>query len=573
MTADLLQKTTRSLSQVLFSYLPDQTVDLHGGVWQVIDWADARFVAVDDEVVRREVAHAAYPWTAAGADSGLGEHLQARREMQVVTPSDSGVEVSRFPELFRCKSCGRLADRSDGTCVCGGKARGQLPFVAYHRCGRAETPWVPSCPTHHQLRLRRLPGTTRTADLIFDCPVCSHEILRGFPWRKCDCAYGGTLDYNVHRAAVVYTPRSTVIVNPPDPAVAAQLRAPAAADLTLRWALNGMRDKGPLDAAPSIDGFIALFEAQGFDTETAKAMADAAAAKAGGRIAVAPADIDLSTDEREGAFEGALRLAYAVSGGRVRLDELAARSGPGARARYEQLYPPAIHEAGFEEVELLETFPVLTTVFGYTRGEATAGRSTLRPFRASDGSIRLHAIKAETEGLLFRLDPLHVATWLAARGHLASAPTNPFEARLAIIRSCEIPRAGEDPALATAGADLLRLIHSMSHRLIRKIAAFAGIERDSLSEYLVPLHLGFVIFAASRGDFVLGGLQALFENDLDKALREVVHGEPRCPLDPGCTRNGSACAVCLHVGEPSCRYYNQFLARTALFGSFGFLTP
>jgi len=257
----------------------------------------------------------------------------------------------------------------------------------------------------------------------------------------------------------------------------------------------------------------------------------------------------------------------------MRLDELAAHSSPGARARYEQLYPPAIAEAGISEVELLETFPILTTVFGYSRGEATAGLSTLRPFRGSDGSIRLHAIKSETEGLLFRLDPLRVATWLAAHGHLASVPTSAFDARLAIIRSCEIPRAGQDPALATPGADLLRLIHSLSHRLIRKIAAFAGIERDSLSEYLVPVHLGFVIFAASRGDFVLGGLQALFENDLDKALREVVHGEPRCPLDPGCMRNGSACAVCLHVGEPSCRFYNQFLDRTTLFGSSGFLTP
>src|SRR5438309_1480289 len=88
------------------------------------------------------------------------------------------------------------------------------------------------------------------------------------------------------------------------------------------------------------------------------------------------------------------------------------------------------------------------------------------------------------------------------------------------------PAAVPDPALDTPGADLLRLIHSLSHRIIRKISAFAGIEREALSEYLVPLHLGFVVFAASRGDFVLGGLQALFENDLDKALREVVHGEP-----------------------------------------------
>lgn len=562
---------TRGLSQALFSFLPDQTADLEGGVWQVANWADAKYVAVDDDVVRREVARAAYPWTAANADSGLADHLLARRDMQVVTPSDSGIEVSRFPELFRCKNCSRLSTSNDNPCQCGSNNRAQLPFVAFHRCGRAETPWIPTCPTHKQVRLRALPGSTRTADLIFDCPVCSQEIRRGFPFLKCDCSWGGTLEYNVHRAAVVYTPRSTVIVNPPDPAVAVQLRAPAAADLTLRWALGGMRENGPLDAAPSIDGFVAMFEAQGFDSQTARAMAEAAAAQAGTQISSGPADLNLADDLREEAFEAALKLAYAASGGRVRLDELAARSGPSARARYQQLYPPAIHEAGLDDVELLETFPVLTTVFGYTRGEAAAGRSTLRPFRADDGSIRLHAIKAETEGLLFRLDPLRVAAWLANRGHLNSPPTDPLQARLAIIRNCEIPRAGEDPALATPGADLLRLIHSLSHRIIRKIAAFAGIERDALSEYLVPLHLAFVVFAASRGDFVLGGLQALFENDLDKALREVVHGEPRCALDPGCTRNGSACAVCLHVGEPSCRYYNQFLARTTLFAPDGYL--
>lgn len=563
----------RSLSQALFSFLPDQTADLEGSVWQVTSWADARFVAVDDDVVRREVARAAYPWTVAMADSGLADHLLARHDMQVVTPSDSGIEVSRFPELFRCKNCGRLSDNDRGSCQCGDQRRAQLPFVAYHRCGRAETPWIPTCPTHKQVRLQRLPGTTRTADLVFDCPVCNREIIKGFPWIKCDCSYGGTLDYNVHRAAVVYTPRTTVIVNPPDPIVAAQLRAPSAADLTLRWALGGMQENGPLATAPSIDGFIAIFETQGFDTQTARAMAEAAAAQAGNRISTAPGDLDLGEEAKAEAVEAALKLAYAVSGGRVRLDEMAASSGPSARARYEQLYPPAIREGGLEEVELLETFPVVTAVFGYTRGEAAAGSSTLRPFRAADGGIRLHAIKAETEGLLFRLDPRRVAAWLAARGHLSTNPPDPYQARLAILSICQIPRAGEDTALSTPGADLLRLIHSISHRIIRKISAFAGIERDALSEYLIPLHLGFVVFAASRGDFVLGGLQALFEHDLDKALREVVHGEPRCALDPGCARNGSACAVCLHVGEPSCRYYNQFLARTTLFGPNGYLTP
>ena len=34
------------------------------------------------------------------------------------------------------------------------------------------------------------------------------------------------------------------------------------------------------------------------------------------------------------------------------------------------------------------------------------------------------------------------------------------------------------------GGDLLTLLHSYAHRTIRRLAAFAGIERDGLAEYL-----------------------------------------------------------------------------------------
>lgn len=95
-------------------------------------------------------------------------------------------------------------------------------------------------------------------------------------------------------------------------------------------------------------------------------------------------------------------------------------------------------------------------------------------------------------------------------------------------------------------------------------------DRDALSEYLVPEHLAFVVFSSSRGDFTLGGLQAVFEQDLHRLLDDIVGGERRCALDPTCTKHGSACVACLHVGEPSCRCFNQHLSRDALFGSKGY---
>jgi hypothetical protein len=115
------------------------------------------------------------------------------------------------------------------------------------------------------------------------------------------------------------------------------------------------------------------------------------------------------------------------------------------------------------------------------------------------------------------------------------------------------------------------MIHSLAHRTIRLLAVHAGIERNSLSELLVPSHLGFYLYASARGDFVLGGLQAVFESELDTFLKVLLHDEHRCALDPGCERGGAACTACLHIGEPSCRLYNAQLSRTTLFGPEGYL--
>ena len=83
----------------------------------------------------------------------------------------------------------------------------------------------------------------------------------------------------------------------------------------------------------------------------------------------------------------------------------------------------------------------------------------------------------------------------------------------------------------------------------------------------------FVVYAASRGDFVLGGLQAVFETSLNRFLEDFLTGEWRCALDPGCRSGGGACMACLHLGEPSCRWFNRFLDRSSLFGEHGFLDP
>jgi hypothetical protein len=186
----------------------------------------------------------------------------------------------------------------------------------------------------------------------------------------------------------------------------------------------------------------------------------------------------------------------------------------------------------------------------------------------------MYGYRSDTEAFLIRLDPVRVADWLLARGHAlpgwSAGDTDAQTARLAMLADVDIPHRQDAPA-PTVGGDLLKLVHTYAHRFIRQAAVLCGIDRDALSEYLLPGHLAFFVYAAARGDFVLGGMQAVFESNLDDLLTEFVEAEHRCPLDPGCARGSGACSACVHLGEPSCRWFNRFLDRRVLFDRDGYL--
>lgn len=564
-------KTNRGVGQVVFNFLPDQTADLGGAIWRVARWSEPRVVAVDGDIVRAEVLRSIYPWAANGRDSGLAEELRSGAEVTVIAPNqDGGVAVESFPRNYRCVVCGRLEQSDERPCRCGADAWRQFAFVTYHECGKSDTPWIPRCKEHKQVRVD-VPTSAATSDLIFECPVCKAQTSKGFPYLNCECG-AGTIKYNVHRAAVVYTARSTVIVNPPTQAKAAALRAAGARDRVLAWVLAGMEEDEPLSGDQTAASLIAQLVESGLDEQVAKKMASVAVQESGGKVKEHSLELPaLSRELEEPAVDSALSLAYATAGGRTRLRDITRSAGPEMQARYLHSYPAGIASGGLLEVELLDDFPVLDAVYGYSRGGGGAGETTLRPFRAQGGNLRIHGHLSHTEGLLFRLDPVRVGRWLELRGLIDKTPTDPTQARSVVLEQAVIPRAGEIVDVATVGTEVLGLVHSYAHRVMRRASAFCGIDRDSLSEYLVPLHLAFIVYASTRGDFVLGGLQALFEHDLDHALEDVVCGEHRCALDPGCSNNGAACVACLHVGEPSCRYFNQFLSRQMLFGPTGYL--
>lgn len=561
-------RVERGASQVLFGLLPGQTADLDGRIWKVSAWIDPVPLALDQDALRASLLAAIAPWAASGKDDGVEQELRSRTTVEVLQLNlDRGVLVEPFPQQWRCKTCGSIARSGAETCRCGGTSRAQMQFVTYHTCGASGEPRLPRCSVHNSVAVR-LPGTATARELRIFCPQCLRPLTQGgFPFQSCTCGDGG-MSVTVHRAAVVYSPHFAVLVNPPDPADAARLRAAGGGARALEWVLDGMTSDDPTAGRQTRAGFIEQMRQSGLSEATAERFAQQAV-ESGEIDSGSAAGVVLPDVVRDKAHEEALSIASAIHGGRTRVADMVAGTTPPLRTLYEGAYGDAMRHARLDGVDLLANFPVATLAFGYTRGDMSPGAARMVPFR-DRGHIRTYGSLSRTEALLFRLDPMSVYEHLTARGHSLPPVADPRAARTALLERMRIPFPTEEQ-YQPLGADLLRLVHSYAHRAIRRLATFAGIERDGLAEYLLPHHLSFVVYAASRGDFVLGGLQAVYETALHRFLDDLVDGESRCALDPGCRSGGGACMACLHLGEPSCRWFNRFLNRSDLFGAHGFL--
>ncbi|AIP50384.1 Uncharacterised protein [Burkholderia pseudomallei] len=557
----------RSGSQILFGHLPDQTVDADGRIWKVKRWNDPRVEsAIDVSALREELIRAAYPWKERQQDGGFVDDLYAQRSVRVRSlNNEEGVWCEPFPRLYLCQACRRLHDEPMGRCQCGStRSRGQLPFVGFHDlCGAIKTPYVAKCRTHGQ-RAVRFPGTASAAELVFYCPVCNAFIQRGFG-AACDCDQGGTLSFTVHRSGAVFKPRGISMINPPRREILNTIEQAGGGERALQWVLDGMKGSRVTESAPtrSPESVRKMLEDRGFDAATIDAMLAAMAPAEGmGESQSLVLDPQLRTD----AERQAKQIALATYESRLTLSDLHGRAQNTAlRNLYEHEYPRALARAGLERVELIDRFPVLTAQFGYTRGPATPGDSRLRTYRDSNGDYSIYGELIQTEALLFRLRPEMIQRWLIDSGEQMTPAAQSIDAAQSILGAmAPIDRPNEVTKKVT------ELVHSFSHALIKRAAVYAGIERSALSELILPTAFSFFVYATARGSFVLGGLQALFESELHMLLDALVDDEHRCALDPGCEDTGAACAVCLHLGEPSCSMFNTALSRKALAGGHGF---
>jgi len=245
-------------------------------------------------------------------------------------------------------------------------------------------------------------------------------------------------------------------------------------------------------------------------------------------------------------------------------------------------------QMGLSRMVLVSDYPIITATYGFSRAEYRPNQCRLNPFPAHPdhgGKFPIFVDQVQADALLLSLNPDRVIAWLEQNGCQPEIPVG-TDQNLA-RRAYFIQLLSDTPLRETIPADcrearmVFGLLHTLSHLSVRQAALLCGLDRTSLSEYLLPRALTFALYCNHRFGATIGALTALFEQSLAEWLNAVKETR-RCVYDPVCRDRASNCHACTHLAETSCRFFNLNLSRAFLFGgrdaelgdiSVGYLDP
>ncbi len=587
-----LAELNRSRMQALWNHLPGQPYNWETSA-AVLGATPRQVTELDiaEDWVRAQLRRLIRPFAEArsGVPNGGPElDIIDRTQYRLVQAED--LRAERFPNTYRCEQCGIFTTpRTIGgapTCPSGHGTMNQFTFVEIHTCGHLSPLRSPRCRNNcdRPMALRNT-RSLNTALWNWQCTRCrtNADVSR---W--CSCRDGRV---SISRAtqSSAYYPQQITVLNPPTRSghgsLAGALARPAAIAQVIGALPVGHSEllqaisTGSQSAEDTTLATLAnLGVAEGSDMW--KQLMDLAKAKEG-TPSTWQADVDalgLSDEHLEVIGDEMLQLALTAGAQPLTLDELAAEAAGTSMAPLYATYRPLLNRYHLADVTLLRELPIAFIVAGFTRQSSAAtragraGASTAVKFNffpdQRGGKFPMYGLRSETEGLLFRIDQLAIVRWLVASGVVADPGVSTAdEAQKWLLKVMDpvsdIFRAPENQISKA----VLGLVHSMSHRMMKALAARSGLNVDSLAEYLFPSAGAFLIYANTRSQFTLGGIEHVFRYDLADALTEL-DAETRCMFDPPCRRSfGGACVACLHVSEIACQRFNTVLDRNLLFGA------
>ena len=239
-------------------------------------------------------------------------------------------------------------------------------------------------------------------------------------------------------------------------------------------------------------------------------------------------------------------------------------------------YTQIAERFGIKSARVCDRIPFISCSYGYTRVETEwkDGVQLHALKEEKNGRKNIYAVKLNTEGVLFEFDRKKIIQWLLANEIIDpdEAPNLESEEELKIwflnyIKPSLIRTFSSiDEAESKETYYVYRLIHSLSHLLIRAAADIGGLGKDSLSEYIFPGIPAVLIYCQNSQGFNLGSLFNTFEAYFDKWVKKAYTNAQKCIFDPVCIERQKACTGCLFVNEVSCQHFNKDLDRSLIIG-------
>lgn len=609
------QKMRRGVQQALYKYLPGSWVDYTqsgGGVTYAVHvdyWNSIQLTGINNKRLLRIVNQRVHEFIehSSEGEAAVVDFAPTIDEetYEVLTPKVSdtigAIHTSVKPWVFVCNSCGRVRQyysydefkrREHQPCDKCGKHMTQIKMIRFCRCGYADGIYVPKCqnPEHGtKYMYRRGSGTDfvcskcgKKAFISRTCPDCHNQLeirpaldsshfipatvtLIDLLDKRKDVFLDNEKDYQGEKVVIsqylgLVSPEqyeSVVakgsITREDDFEKALQieadsLRAAGLDDTTITMVVEAKRRSNPnnqiFDAIAKVSNGLSVSIPEEY-TPIAEAI--------------------LEYDELIHA-KVTLSLEEAANDAEIIND--------GVKPNYREL----ASKFGFSNVQVCSSVPIVFCSYGYTRKEQFGDGIKLRGFPREMEKRNVYAARLETEGVLFEIDRKRIISWLLENGFISDLdkPKSNDEYDLKmwfldriqtglITPFTEIDDTGDKGKITKV---VYTLIHSISHALIREAAEICGLDKSSLSEYILPNIPAIFIYCANSQGFSMGALYSAFQSQFDKWLKHSKENSEKCIFDPICITHDKACAGCLFLNEVSCKHFNKDLDRSYLCGYF-----
>jgi hypothetical protein len=612
---------SRGKNQIMYDYLPGYTFDFDksSAIAQVEYIRGDIQTDINEDLVLQAIKYRASPW------GDLAPIFLDPRHDQFILIEPKKVYAKLFPKVFWCqnKKCGQVFDYSHSDAIpkqvicptCKEGKLAQMRFVKIHQCGDIKPLTPPyecsKCKTKNQFALDTR-GSERISQFVWICRKCgTHTSLFAGQCNSCNWeALSGDnnkqkkqMSIEVHRARRVFYPMDIVLLNQPGSDVNKLLsidkwqlvaggfflELSELVGKTVKQYASDQRQTTATNFNIS-DAEIAQLTAMGKTQAQIEQFRQMQEQISGIRLqqdkSLSPANIGNLLVQQTGVPEAAW-----LSSGQELLEAVLPFQSNQTQDLF-RLPTPNISQVqakglatrlGALRLSLASDFPMTHVTFGFTRAEYAPRLSRLNPFppdRDHQGKFPLFVDSIQADAILVQLDPQRVWRWLEINGIKAGLPknfTNEDKAKRAYFVQLfsslsllpePITTSQTLPAEYPEVRMVFGLIHTMSHLFLRKAALLCGLDRTSLSEYVLPKALMFAIYSNHRFGATIGALSSLFEQSLPDWFGQVINDSRRCIYDPVCQSEGGSCHACTQLAETSCRFFNVNLGRPFLFGGF-----